>query len=349
METEINLVYLLKEFKRNIKGIIIGAVICALLFAAWGYKSYKGTVLNYGAESKIVAEYGSEVATAAENGKYVAKDYGETAQAVVSSDEVLNTAIAECDNKMTLDELRGNVYVNTGSFGDVITVIVTNVNQDKALSLCNSITKNSIVALNSNGVTTKLTQMSKPLGSVTIEQKENANYPYRTVAKATPVAAPSIMDVATKGILGLVLGLIIMYGIYCVLYIVRGKIIYAGEVEDMGMKLLGTMKENGENSDAIDSVLSKISLRDNIRNLVVLKYGNDANLSKLQKACESHNIKIKISEDIQKNPLERDITKEADTIIFAISKGSIKKTDLWKELQLIDADDEFAGVLFVES
>ena len=349
METEINLVYLLKEFKRNIKGIIIGGLICALLFAAWGYKNYRSTVLNYGAESKIVAEYSSEVATATENGKYVAKDHGETAQAIVSSDDVLNAAITECDNKMTLDELRGNVYVNTGSFGDVISIIVTNINQDKAVSLCNSITKNSIVALNTSGVIAKLTQSTKPLGTISIEQKTNAEYPYQTVVKALPIVAPSIIDIAKKGILGFVLGLIIIYGVYCVIYIVRGKIIYAGEVEDMGMKLIGTMKEKGENSEAINSVLSKISLRENIENLVVLKYGNDADLSKLQEVCESHNIKTKISENIQKNPFERDITKEADTIIFAIRKGSIKKTDLWKELQLIDADDKFAGVLFVES
>lgn len=356
---EINLVNLLYEFKRNIKMIFAVGVIFAVLLAAWNVYSIKNAPApNFGAESKIVVESNRADATELSGSKaskntVVARDYSETMEAVVKCDEVLGASITECGiDGMDIATLRNNTYINTSNYGDVVTVVVTNADQKTALALCNAITNDSIVVFAKYGMSATVSQQAVEKGAVSIEVKEETAYPYRSINKISSVAVEqvSVAGLVKKAVLGFVLGVILMYAYCCLRYIVKGIIIYSGEIKDLGMKLLGKWK--GEKADEVvaESALSEILIKNGVtKKVAVMKVGNNADISTIKSNWKAHGVDVLESGDILEKPLEKNVVKDADTTVMIVKSNTVKKTDLMKLVESVRSAADFSGVLFIDN
>lgn len=241
MEKEINLKYLFFELVKNWKKILLAGIVLAIVFGAVSYMNLKNAdqTETYGATGKMYVETPVKVDMDSEGriDKVDSKDMSDQYSSFLMSDVVLENVAKDpllAGEQISIKSLRDQIYLRGRADGSIIEVTVVAKNQEISDLICEKVMEYGIAYFNENRYTAKIIQSANVLGIVSIEMKESTADPRDTIAIVKPadVTPSEGMVLAKQCVIGFILGIILFCIYVCVMFIIRGRIVYAEQIEE---------------------------------------------------------------------------------------------------------------------
>lgn len=282
MRRDIKLICLLHELKRNWKIILIIGIIGGLLFASRYVQNSKQQLNSLKYASTCVIQVLEPEDVKSEDGAVSINeqvDLKDNNIAMIVCDEVLNAVLEGSDNcpYTSIKELRSNIFCVGSSYGKIVNVIVLTEKQELSDEICTLIQKKAVDYLNENGKVAELLQSTSDYGPANVIRSRRTDYPEVVNTLLEPAAVPSVSITAIikSAIKGFILFGFSAYVLICLIYIIKGILMYSEEIEDFGVNLIGTVKNNTIEKD-VKSIKSLLSLSGN-ENVRILICGNSIN------------------------------------------------------------------------
>ncbi len=350
MEREIKLNYLLREAKRCITILLIAGLIGGAGYTYRHYTSVKGgqAAIRYASTCNI------RVVTASEgDAEWALRESYEISKALALSDEVLGKVAKDKDvaaQGLDVPTIRSYLYSQAYNYGELVHVIVLTPSQELSDLICSRIEKYSVETLKSKVIDASVLQGTTPFGPgvVTIPTDTNSE----NIVKLAPTDVPSFSAVGVLkhfivGFCGLAVA---VYFVICLLYIIRNKIVYAEEIEDEDIPVIGIAnKKNGQLIS--DEALSNILLRDkSTKKVAVLQLGSDDDPARFTGSWAAHGVTADLLGNVDTNPMVRTKVADSDAAVLLIKSNTVTMEQLKREIRRIrDANVALAGVIFDET
>lgn len=269
MEREMSIKYLLREFLRKIKVIILAGVVFALLFSLYSwmslskqqgaqlYSSYGKLYVKKNVDNVVDTkrldeiikdrEFRSEVNSRVnEKIEEIMKtqDYTEENISFFTSDAVLSQVVKDPEvrnGKLSIDEIRDMLYLRGRENGAVIEIYAVEKDEKVAELVCSKLIQYGSAYFKERDYEVNVTQDVTELGPVSLELRESLADPRDKNAIITEMEIPvaTMGNMLSKGILGFLAGILLSCIWVCVRFIARDYLIYAGQVESTAnIKLL---------------------------------------------------------------------------------------------------------------
>lgn len=345
MEREIKLNYLLREAKRCITILLIAGLIGGAGYTYRHYTSVKGgqAAVRYASTCNI------RVVTASEgDAEWALRESYEISKALALSDEVLGKVAKDKDvaaQGLDVPTIRSYLYSQAYNYGELVHVIVLTPSQDLSDLICSRIEKYSVETLKGKVIDASVLQGTTPFGPGVVTIPPDTE----NIVNLTPAGVPSFSPAgAVKYFLVGFCGLAVAaYFVICLLYILRGKVVYAEEIEDEDIPVIGIADR--KNADIIsDEVLSNIMIRDkNTKKVALLQLGNSEDPSKFTGTWAQHGVAADLLGNVDTDPMARTRVTDSDTAALLIRSNTVTMEQLRREIRRIkDAGVSLAGVIF---
>ena len=268
MERYFNVKYVLYEAKRKLKWILLISIVFALLFTAYSYINIQKQRENqrYGAYCELYVEYGQSNNIYLINDKNI--DISSFTLPVVKSDAFFKSLSEDSEikeKKITEDDLKTMIYPISKSGGTVIKISTAASDSETAELLCEKAMQDAWDLYESKGFEVSAQHETEALGTVVIETEDDTENPHETISyvNKTNEIMISPIDLAIKGLVGFILGII--GALVCIIgiFFFSDKITYSEQIiENLELKLLS----NSQNSSCFLELYSNLVMNDNIGN-----------------------------------------------------------------------------------
>ena len=354
MRREIKLIYLLYEMKRRWIIIVLIGLLGAALMTVRFYNGVRqqAAAARYASTCVIQVLENEEDEKVDSSGKI--PDLKEDNIAMMKSDKVLNAVIGdigETDDWST-QSLRSVIFCVGSCYGRVIDVFVLTEDQSLSKKICRSFSENAVDYLNENGKQAEILQEANEFGCATITQTKRQDNPEVTNTVLNQASLPTITKSALvkSAVKGFLLFAFIAYTLICTIYILKGRIVYQNELEDLGFTLIGKM-EKEKIEECCNKALSMILLAGtDIENTVLI----DLTKTKLSGAVtdcwkkRGVNTLVLGSVDEQNEVDKKDLKKDCNSIIL-LKSGEINVSELLNFKEILEKRNlNVLGVLFAE-
>ena len=355
MDKFVNIKHLLREAMRNCVIIIVVGVLLAALMAAKYIKDVRlqAQSVQYGSMSTIEAY---DVERTAEDSFAVKNSVLKGSVGyMVRSDEVLSAVAGKLNSSQDEEMLRSMIYYQSDVTGVITKVYVVSSDQSEAQTICSLVSEETVNYVKSCGFSADILQAATEIGPVSVAYRDDANNPEHkyTMVSTTDVPAVAMSSLIKKVIVGFVVGAFLAYAVICLLYLLRGRLIYSEEVSEMGIPLLCEVRKKQRSRDFIDSACNIALGLDpegcSGHKVALVQYGNDLDLGELEEACKNNNVDIKTVSDIIKDPQKKMLMKDTSDVVFVVRRNTVKTDTLQREAELIrNIGKRFLGVVFVD-
>lgn len=274
---------------------------------------------------------------------------------MISSDEVINRVIGQLNEDLSPDQVRGMLRFQNDVTGLITKVHVVSPDQEMSQKICSLISVYAVEYLEASGYSAKLLQSAVEMGPVSVSFKDDSNNPEHkyTIVDKVGMPAVSLVSMVKKAIVGFVVGAFLVYALVCLLYLLRGRLVYPEEITENGMKLMAEIRRKHREHDCIDAAsnlaLELSSQDDENKEITVVRYGSDIDLEDLEKAFTQTGIKTNTIKDVYHYPLEKMLLSDAGNVLFAVKSNTVKAESLKRELEITaDLGKKVFGTLFFD-
>lgn len=346
MEREIKLKYLLKEARRCIIAILIAGLVGGIALSYMTVSSIKN--------SRAYVQYASVCYIQIDNPKdgvveWAMPDYTELNKAMLLSDEVMDGIANDPEvqsSGINTEAIREAFFLQGDTYGELIKVISLTYSQEESNLICRKIEEYGIKYLNERGVAASVLQTTEDYGpaSVTIPP-DTVN-----VVKLNPSAVPaySVTSIAKRFALGFVGMAAVAYFVICLLYILRDKVVYASELEDEDIPVLGVY--NNKSINISKEILSNILLKyRDAKSVVLVQLSGGTDTDKLTSDWHDNGVVPCVLGDMAKDPMIKTKLHDCDAVAVIIKANTLTMEEVKREIARIrNSNIPFAGAVFSE-
>jgi len=285
---------------------------------------------------------------ALDEGAILSEDNTERNRAIILSDAVLTSVLKQSSELGFSDigSIRNSLYVQGTAHGTMMNIIVLTDNQELSDKLCKLVEASACENFNNLGVKSTVIQTATSYGPAKVEKRQRSDNFEKSDIILSQVAGPtaiSIVVVCKWLFKGGCLFIFLAYCLVCARYILRGRLIYANELIDAGITVIGVIKKDTK----LDSLIRKIEMLSQENSLVIADYGNSCDTEKIAEQLKEKGKDVITGSDI----LDAYLAPQGKykEIILLVERDKITIRNLLNAINIYEKYySKVIGVIFVE-